>query len=280
MTPRCHGFLALRQFLAFLVGLLAACQVLAQPTVWVEDLTWVEVRRAVAQGSKTVILYAGSTEQNGPHMVTGKHNAIARYVAEQIARRLGNALVYPVLPFAPTGSFVPAGGHMRFPGSISLSPATYGAVLQDVALNAAITGFSTILLMGDHGDGQDVLKKVAQSLDRQLKDQAIQVHYIGDLYYKSFERAKALLTQKRLAVTSHAGVVDTSELMFVAAQRKASSRLLRIDQFAAARKELGSDGGVDQASAELGERFIAFKVEAALAQIQSLTRSPPAPKQP
>ncbi len=280
MTPRCHRPFELKRLFAFFFGLLTAGQLLAQPAVWVEDMTWVEVRQALAQGHKTVILYAGSTEQNGPHMVTGKHNVIARYVAEQIARRLGHALVYPVLPFAPTGSFVPAGGHMRFPGSISLSPATYGAVLQDAALSAAVTGFSTILLMGDHGDGQDVLKKLAQTLGRQFKSQGIQVLYIGDLYYKSFERAKALLAQKGLALTHHAGVVDTSELMFVAAQRNESSRLLRPDQFAAARKELGSDGGVQHASAELGERFIAFKVESALAQIQSLSRSTTAPKQP
>src|ERR1044071_8633447 len=72
-------------------------------SVYIEDLTWTEVRAAIQAGKTTAIIYTGSTEQNGPHMALGKHNFVAHYVAGQIAEKLGNALVYPTLPFAPTG---------------------------------------------------------------------------------------------------------------------------------------------------------------------------------
>src|SRR5262249_42965097 len=73
-------------------------------SVYIEDLTWPEVKAAIAAGKTTAILYAGSTEQNGPHLALGKHNFVAHYAAGEIAKKLGNALVYPTMPFAPTGS--------------------------------------------------------------------------------------------------------------------------------------------------------------------------------
>jgi creatinine amidohydrolase/Fe(II)-dependent formamide hydrolase-like protein len=102
-------------------------------SVFIEDLTWPEVRDAMANGKTTAIYYAGSTEQNGPHMALGKHNFIAHHVAGRIAEELGNALVYPVLPFAPTGDCTKKSGHMKFPGTVTLSEATFGAVAREVA---------------------------------------------------------------------------------------------------------------------------------------------------
>src|SRR6058998_1578905 len=94
----------------------------AQPkSVFIADLTWPEVRDAIAAGKTTAIYYAGSTEQNGPHMALGKHNFIARYVSQRVAEELGNALVYPIMPFGPTGDIATKTDHMRFPGSVSVS---------------------------------------------------------------------------------------------------------------------------------------------------------------
>ena len=43
-------------------------------SVFLEDLTWIEVRDAIAAGKTTVIIPTGGTEQNGPRMALGKHN--------------------------------------------------------------------------------------------------------------------------------------------------------------------------------------------------------------
>jgi creatinine amidohydrolase len=145
-------FSALCLFLFF--GTAAA----AQPrSVFIEDLTWDEVRQAIAAGKSSAIYYAGSTEQNGPHMALGKHNFVARYAAGRIAETLGNALVYPILPFAPTGDAAQRTGHMRFPGSVSLTEETFAGAARDVALSARAAGFKYVFLMGDHGGGQQAL---------------------------------------------------------------------------------------------------------------------------
>lgn len=109
----------------------------AQPaSVFIEDLTWPEVRAAIRGGATTAIFYAGSTEQNGPHMALGKHNHIARYVAGRIAQVLGDALVYPVLPYTPTGDAEKRTDHMKYPGTVTVSPETFGAVVRDLAASA------------------------------------------------------------------------------------------------------------------------------------------------
>ena len=97
--------------------LIAAIVIAAQPvrgetrSVWIDDLTWPEVRDAIAAGKRTAIVYTGSSEQNGPHMVIGKHNFVAHYEAQRIAEELGDALVYPILPFAVTGNAAARTGH-------------------------------------------------------------------------------------------------------------------------------------------------------------------------
>src|SRR2546422_7845141 len=127
--------------LTVLVVLLSSALAAQTQSLLIEDLTWTEVRDAIAAGKTTAIYYAGSTEQNGPHMALGKHNFIARYVSQRIAEKLGNALVYPVMPFGPTGDIATKTDHMRFPGSVSVSQDTFGAVAREVALSAIAAGF-------------------------------------------------------------------------------------------------------------------------------------------
>ena len=91
----------------------------APDTVFLEEVTWTELRDLIRSGRTTIILPTGGTEQNGPHMALGKHNVRVKALAEKIARGLGNALVAPVLGYVPEGGIAPPTGHMRFPGTIS-----------------------------------------------------------------------------------------------------------------------------------------------------------------
>ena len=246
---------------------LASTAAAQSASVMIEDLTWPEVRSAIAAGKTSAIYYAGSTEQNGPHMAIGKHNFVAQHVGRRIAEELGNALVYPVMPFALTGDPAKKTGHMQFPGSVSLSPETFGAVAREVAASAISAGFRNIFLMGDHGGGQDVLKKVAEDLDSQWAPKGIRVHYVPDLYYKSQEQMRQYLAQRGMTVGAHAGSPDTAQVMFVDKDRK----WIRRDKLAPGDKASGVDGDPRQASADLGKIFVEFKVASAVAQIRKIT---------
>lgn len=231
---------------------------------FIEDLTWPEVRDAIAGGKTVAIVYAGSTEQNGPHLAAGKHNAVARYVAAEVARQLGNALVYPIVPFAPTGDPARKTGHMAFPGSVSVSDKTFAAVIGDVARSAAAAGFKDVMLMGDHGGGQQTLQQLARQLEASFSRLGVHVHYIGDVYFKADSMARQAMAQAGLEAGGHGGIADSAELMFVDPQW----RWVRLEQFAAAAAAPEVEGDPRGASIALGEALVALKVNCAVAQIR------------
>ena len=262
------------------LGLVAASLVAAQThspsrSVYLEDLTWPEVRDAILAGKTTAIIYAGSTEQNGPHMVLGKHNFIAYYAAGQIAQTLGDALVYPTLPFAPAGDPATKTGHMRFPGTVSLTPEVFSAVLRQVAQSALAAGFKQVYLMGDHGGGQDDLRRTAAEVDAQQGGRGAHVYYVPDLYFKEKEQMRAYLVAHGIARDAHAGTDDTSELMFL----DSAERWIRRDQLAASDSTqqplTGVDGDPTAATPALGRMFLDWKVRDAVEQIRRLRAGQP-----
>ena len=68
----------------------------ALDSVWMEELTWMEVRDAIKGGKTTALILTGGVESNGPYLATGKHNFVLKVMGEAIARKLGNALVAPI----------------------------------------------------------------------------------------------------------------------------------------------------------------------------------------
>lgn len=247
------------------LALVAGHATARENSLHIEDLTWQEVRAAIYAGKTTALYYAGSTEQNGPHMALGKHTVVARHVAGEIARQLGHALVYPVLPYAPTGDAGKRSGHMKFEGTVTLSEETYSAIAREVAMSALAAGFRDVVLMGDHGGGQEALRNVANELTR---SGAGRVHYAGDVYHKAEELVGNLVRQNRLPAGRHAGIEDTSELMFL----DRDARWIRKGQITSATTANGVDGDPRQASAELGKAFLQVKINAGVAQIRRLVK--------
>jgi len=240
-------------------------------SVYIEDLTWAEVKAAIAAGKTTAIIYAGSTEQNGPHLALGKHNFVAHYAAGEIAKKLGNALVYPTMPFAPTGSRELRTDHMRFAGSVSIDTETFQAVMRQVAQSAVAAGFKNVFLMGDHGGNQDGLRAAAKDLeDPDYKlDQTAHVYYVPDLYFKEKDQMKAYLAEHGIPYDAQAGTDDTSEVMFLD-----EKKWIRRDKLAlsTAKDEpaTGVEGDPTKATPELGKMFIGWKIDDAVNQIHEL----------
>jgi creatinine amidohydrolase len=154
----------------------------AGESVWIEELTWMEVRDAIRAGRTTVIIPTGGVEQNGPYLVTGKHNVILRATAEATARKLGNALVAPIVAFVPEGSIDPPSDAMRYPGTISLEAATFRALLRDIARSLRAHGFTDVVLIGDSGGNQDGMREVAAELSAAWTDGRTRIHYIPEYY--------------------------------------------------------------------------------------------------
>jgi creatinine amidohydrolase/Fe(II)-dependent formamide hydrolase-like protein len=246
-------------------GMPAAAQ---QPdTVFLEQLTWTEVRAAIDGGTTTIIVPTAGTEQNGPHMVLGKHRYIIEYAANLIARELGNALVAPTVTYVPEGNVDPPSGHMRYAGTITLPEEHFMKLLEYTARSLRVHGFTDIVLIGDSGGNQGGMREVAALLNEEWGGESARVHFAGD-YYSANGFREWLETQGETEQTigSHAGISDTSQLLFVAPQYVREGELAPRGGFEGS----GVSGDPTRASAEYGRRGIELKVEVAVRQIRAL----------
>src|SRR5215204_3734311 len=164
-------------------------------SVWIEDLTMLEVRDLLKAGKTTALVLGGGIEENGPYLTTGKHNHVLRAQGESIARALGNALVAPIVTLEPGN---PARMNLT-PGTVVLSQATYRAVLTDIATSLKSQGFADVVMLGDSGGNLKALQEVATALNAEWKGQGY-VHFIPEYYnyadVEKFEEEKLGIHEK------------------------------------------------------------------------------------
>ncbi|HWB09851.1 MAG TPA: creatininase family protein [Pirellulales bacterium] len=234
-------------------------------TVFTEEMTWMEVRDAIAAGKTTVIVATGGVEQNGPYLATGKHNYILRATTQAIARRLGNALVAPIVPFVPEGDIDPPTQHMRYPGTISVSEATFEALLLDICGSLRTNGFKNIVLLGDSGGNQAGMKRVAEQLNDRWEVSGPRVHFIAEYY--DYDEVAGWLEKEGLHQVPegyHDDLAVTAILMTV------DPNLVRMKERGAAGKF--SINGVELAPAaktiELGKRIVDFRASSTVRAIE------------
>jgi creatinine amidohydrolase len=237
---------------------------------FLEDLTWTEVRDATQAGKTTIIVPIGGTEQNGPHMVLGKHNARVKFFSARIAAALGNALVAPVLAYVPEGKESPPTAHMRFPGTITIPDAAFEEILLSAARGFRLHGFKDVVFIGDHGGYQKSLRKVAATLNAEWAKTPVRAHAIEQYYVASDVGFAEMLVQKGFSaaqIGTHAGLADTSLALAV------DPSLVRMDKLGAAThgRADGVYGDPRRASVELGkpaiEMIVARTVEAIKASV-------------
>ncbi len=153
----------------------------AANTVWLEEMTWIDVRDAIKAGKTNIIVPTGGMEPNGVWLVTGKHNYVLHANCEAIARKMGNALCAPIVKFVPEGGIEPKTGHMTSPGTISTREETYQMLLTDIAESLQAHGFKNVIFIGDSGGNQKGQQAVADKLTTKWAGKALALH-IGEYY--------------------------------------------------------------------------------------------------
>jgi creatinine amidohydrolase len=244
----------------------------APDTVFIDELTWEETRDAMKAGYRTAIVPTGGTEKNGYHMVMGKHNFVVAHAANLMARRLGKTLVAPIVQYVPEGD-----PDRQVPGGISLPSPAYDQLLDAAARSLKAHGFNEILFIGDSGGNQAGMKAVAEALNTEWKDAGAKVFALTDYYEGGREHYRAWLHAAfgydDGTVGSHAGISDTSQMLYVYPQG------VRKDLIVAwgGAKDSGVSGDPAKSTAEIGRMGIEFKVNAGIAQYR-LIKNPPPPR--
>lgn len=237
-------------------------------TVYMADMTWVEVREAMRAGYTTVIVPTGGTEQNGPHGVLGKHNFIVRQTAGEIAAKLGKTVVAPVMAYVPEGDIDTKEGHMAFPGTLSLPEDVFAAVLEATARSLKAHGFKLIVFIGDSAGNQAAQSAVAEKLTESWQQDGVRVLQVERYYDPEKNGGMAYLLgdgESRETIGYHMGIRDTSELM---AAYPEGVRTDRLEQMQSRYSEAtGANGIPSRATPARGRKLLDLKVAAAVEDI-------------
>jgi creatinine amidohydrolase len=166
--------------------------------VWLQNLTWEEVRDRIPASGQTVILPVGSTEQHGPHLPVGSDTLVANALAESAAREAG-VLVAPPLWFGWSPH------HMVLPGTITIRPEILVEVWCDVVRSLAHHGLRRFVFLNGHRIVNVAWLQIAgERVKRELGVQVV----IFDPAYMS----KELVSQLGWGSVGHAEEIDGSHL--------------------------------------------------------------------
>ena len=232
-------------------------------SVWIEDLTVLEIRDLLKAGKTTALIPVGGMEDNGPYITVSQHNSIMRALAEPVARQLGNALCAPVVTMAPATP-----ERASSPGSVSLTAETYKSILTDMATSLRAQGFKNIMIMVDHGSDQPPAIEVTKALNEKWKNEGATVGYVSDFYdYNAVEKYSTDV------LGNHEKTDGYHDDYYVAAISAV------VDPVSARMPERIKAGkttinGIDLAAPkaiEDGKKIIGMRVTAAVKQIRSLT---------
>jgi len=252
-------------------------------TVFLEDLTWAEVRDLIQSGTTTVIIGTAGTEQKGPHMVDGEHKFVMTYAADKIARVLGKTLVAPVITYVPEGSWENPSGHMGKPGTITLPEDRFVELLVNAGRSLKSGGFKTILFLGESGGNRTGMRTAAARLDELWKGEA-RAFWADDYYTKSHADQNKYITDTMGIpadqIGGHANLLDTSEMLFVNPKHVRPKKMAPGGGY----PNSGVSGDPSKSTAALGKVFLQMKIDNAVAQIKGLMAGtiepagPPAPR--
>jgi creatinine amidohydrolase len=256
-------------------GLLALCLLLVgtanafaapAPSLYLEELTWPELRDQIASGKTTILVPIGGTEQNGPQMALGKHNVRVHVVAAKIAEALGNALVAPVIAYVPEGDVEHPEGHLKFPGTITIPTGAFEQTLEYAAKSFKLAGFRNIVFLGDHGGYQKADEAVAQRLDREWAATPVRAIALTEYYRASEVEFGQLLKSKGYSeaeIGTHAALLDTSLMMAT------DPSLVRADLLGETKPGDGVHGDPRRSSAALGRLGVDLIVSRTAAAIRT-----------
>ena len=229
-------------------------------SVWIDELTWMEVRDEIASGKTVGIIPTGGVEQNGPYMAGGKHNYVLQATCDAIARELGSALCAPVMKYVPEGD----PENIRYPGTLSVRQETFRMMLEDVGNSLVSQGFTDVVFIGDSGGNQNGMSEAADRLN-ELWGVRARAHYIEEYYREDIwscaylKRELGIVQQPDICAATrdlyhddvhYSAIVATTDLERIRARQRIEAGLYSIN---------GVELGPVERTIEIGNKLIEYR---------------------
>lgn len=179
-------------------------------TIRLEDMTWPEVKEALANGVDTVVVVAGATEEHGHHLPLGSDTMWGWEFGERVARRLGGTLLAPVIPVGCSASL------MGFPGTMTVSESTLIDTIVEYCTSLAEHGFGRFVVISSHGGDFKPVREAAARLRAERDDLAFatalcDMHEIVEIIYATADRHGL----EAGTAGAHSGEFETSVMLAV-----------------------------------------------------------------
>jgi creatinine amidohydrolase len=143
------------------------------------DLTWVAgmlpsrdwlemTSQDFSQGGPArwiAVLPIAATEQHGPHLSLGTDVFVAEAYLRRVRERMPSELPATFLPLQEIGT---SGEHRAFPGTLTLSIATWLRALCEIGASVHRAGVRKLVIINSHGGNTEVMGLVARELRVQL----------------------------------------------------------------------------------------------------------------
>jgi len=175
-----------------------------------EEMNWVDIKQAIEDGFKTVVIGVGSTEQHGPCLPTQTDTLIADIMVNLIAQKLESALQAQTIRVGCSDH------HLPFPGTISLTKSTLKAIIHDYIKSLQKHGFENIIFIPTHGGNFNPIKESVEKAQENYPN--IKIIAFTDLmkFVDAQDKIAASLNITVEEAGGHAGEVETSEVLFLA----------------------------------------------------------------
>jgi creatinine amidohydrolase len=168
------------------------------------DLTWSEVESRVKAGDTTAVIPLGAFEQHGPHLPLCVDTVVADALAERFCNRVPGALYVPAVQFGCSVE------HLAFCGTLSLLPATLGAVLSDLISSVVGHGFKHVVVFSAHGGNDAILAELEPVLKKCAAPARTTIVHGIDKLGKVWSDASAAEGLSKETSGAHAGEFETS----------------------------------------------------------------------
>lgn len=167
-----------------------------------EEMTSKEVGEKV--NSKSVAIFPiGAVEEHGPHLPLSTDCLQPEYVAEEVAKKLGNTYILPIMKYGQCSST------KNFPGTITLRFETLEMIVDDVLRELYRTGFRNIVVLSGHA-GRLHMSAIKLAASKVVKDLDMKLMVLSD-----YDIAYAMEEIEIPPNDGHAGMIETSRVMAI-----------------------------------------------------------------
>ena len=175
---------------------------------WIPDsrnfayLNWKKVE-ALPKDATLLVLPTAAIEQHGHHLPLATDTLINNLLLGKALEKLSDDLPVYALPPVCYGK---SNEHIGFPGTLSVSAATFMAVVRDIGASVATAGFKKLVIYNTHGGNSSLVDVMARDLRAEFGLRTFALYGSAGFAFEG-------VSEQERGYGFHAGEIETAFLL-------------------------------------------------------------------